>query len=112
MKTKIVILIGLLVALTIACEEAGITRTKIQGTEGNLPPELKGLKIYDVSTGGGSYVKVGILNGEVNGLTYPKGKLQESLIMVQNGKNRVIEIESIISENDSIIVVKKINQVK
>lgn len=107
MKTKIVILIGILFSLVISCEQAGVTRMKIEGTEETLPKELKGLKIYEVSTGNGGSVKVGVLNNQVNGLTYPEGKLKESVIMVHNGQNRIIEVESIISENDSIMVIKK-----
>lgn len=107
MKTRFAIIGALILALVISCEDPGVTRNEIQGTEVNLPPELKGLKIYDVSIGAGSSVKVGVLDNEVKGLEYTEGKYNKSVVMISKNKDRVIEIESIISENDSIIVVKK-----
>lgn len=107
MKKAFVFLLGLSLSLLISCEKEGVTRNKIEGNESGLPPELKGLKIYDVSIGGGSYVKVGVLDNEVKGLTYREGKHTGSIVMVHKSQNRVIEIETIISENDSIMVIKK-----
>jgi hypothetical protein len=90
-----------------SCTDAGVTRTHLDGTEENLPDELKGLKVYRVSTGGGDYVKVAILNSEVNSLTYRDGKHDETTIIV-NGSAKSREIYGeIISETDSIIVIHK-----
>ena len=93
--------------LTISCQDKGVTRQTLTGDETNLPPELKGLKVYRVSCGEGEYVKVGILNNQVISTTYQDGKIQQSVILVNKEVARTINVESIISENDSIIVIKK-----
>jgi len=99
---------GLSLALLISCEDKGITRESLVGNETQLPPELKGLKIYDVSIGSGSYVKVGILEDKIISTNYQVGKHRQSMIIVdKGGQERKIEFESIISENDSILVIKK-----
>ncbi len=108
MKKTLVILMGLSIALLISCEDKGITRESLVGNETQLPPELKGLKIYDVSIGSGSYVKVGILEDKIISTNYQVGKHRQSMIIVdKGGQERKIEFESIISENDSILVIKK-----
>jgi hypothetical protein len=108
MKKTLVILMGLSLALLISCEDKGITRESLVGNEIQLPPELKGLKIYDVSIGSGSYVKVGILEDKIISTNYQVGKHRQSMIIVdKGGQERKIEFESIISENDSILVIKK-----
>lgn len=107
MKKTLVILMGLSLALLIGCEDKGVTQQWLSGEESNLPKELKGLKVYRVSCGEGDYVKVGVLNNDVVSTTYQDGKAQKSIIMVNNGTQRTINIESIISENDSIMVIKK-----
>jgi hypothetical protein len=78
-----------------------------KSTEGTLPQELKGLKVYRVSCGEGEYVKVGILNNQAISTTYQAGKIQQSVILVNKETTRTINVESIISENDSIVVIKK-----
>jgi len=92
-----------------SCDDVGTTSKKLNGDEQNLPDELKGLKIYSVSTGGGDYVKVAVLDGKTNSTTYQVGKLQESTLIVnldkQNGK--LIEVSQILVENDSLIICKK-----
>ena len=108
MKKTLVILMGLSLSLLISCEDKGITRESLVGNETQLPPELKGLKIYSVSVGGGSYVKVAILNNKPISTTYQVGKHSESTIIVdKTGEEKTIHVESIISENDSIMVIKK-----
>jgi hypothetical protein len=107
---KITLVLGvLLLAIAFSsCEDAGTTRNTLNGAEEKLSQELKGLKIYDMSTGSGSYVKVAVLNGAVNSTTYSVGKSHQSTIIINNqNTGKVINIESIISENDSIIVAKK-----
>ena len=101
---KKLILIAL-VAL-VSCDPVGQTETKLIGSEVNLPAELKGLKIYSVCVGVGDYVKIGVMNSNIISTTYSKGKMRDSLIMV-NCQNRLIETTSIIYENDSIIVLRK-----
>jgi hypothetical protein len=105
------ILTILILALTLtSCEDKGLTRQTLTGDESTLPAELKGLKIYTVSTGEGNYVKVGILNNQAISTTYQSGKHQQSVILVNkenSTSDRTINVESIISENDSIIVIRK-----
>jgi hypothetical protein len=91
-----------------SCQQPGSSIQKLNGNEQNLPPELKGLKVYWVYTDdGGSGVNVAVLNGEVNSLTYKSGKTQISTIMVDKQNNRIIEIKEILIENDSLIVCRK-----
>ena len=102
------ILLALILALTLlSCEDKGVTRQTLTGDESNLPAELKGLKIYTVSTGSGNYVKVAVLNNQAISTTYKSGKHQQSVILVNKEGERTINVETIISENDSIIVIKK-----
>jgi hypothetical protein len=103
---KILLALILLLTLT-SCEDKGLTRQTLTGNESNLPAELKGLKIYTVSTGSGNYVKVAVLNHQAISTTYQSGKHQQSVILVNKETERTINVESIISENDSIIVIKK-----
>jgi hypothetical protein len=106
---KYTFLLLALIAITLnSCFEAGTTSTTLTGNEQNLPEELKGLKIYTVSTGDLSSVKVGVIdNAKTTSLTYSEGKYQESFILVEKNTGRTIPIGEIISENDSIIVCKK-----
>jgi hypothetical protein len=108
MKKTLVILMGLSIALLTSCVDKGVTSERLAGNEETLPAELKGLKIYSVSVGGGSYVKVAILNNKPISTTYQVGKYSESTVIVdKTGEEKIIHVESIISENDSIIVIKK-----
>ena len=94
-----------------SCEEAGVSRQETNGNEKDLPEELKGLKVYSVSTGGGSWVKVAILDGKVNSTTYKRnsgGKSTQTTILIdKRNNNKVIEITQVLMENDSIIVCRK-----
>ena len=103
------ILLFLLILVTlISCNESGTTSVSLNGTEEALPPELKGLKIYNVSTSNLGKVKVGIIdNARTTSLTYNEGKITESFILVEKEGGRVIPIDEVISENDSIIVCNK-----
>lgn len=102
------ILLTLLLTLTLtSCQDAGVTRQVLNGDEPVLPEELKGLKIYSVSCGQGVFVKVALLNNQVVSTTYKSGKTQQSVILLDNKTKRTINVESIISENDSIMVIKK-----
>ena len=91
------------------CIDKGEAIKVLNGTEDNLPPELKGLKVYVVGTENGGSVKVAFLNGEINSTTYMKGKIQTTTIILNQtpNKQRVINAKQIISENDSIIVIRK-----
>jgi hypothetical protein len=104
---KILIFLFCIALLTISCEDKGVTRQTLTGDESNLPAELKGLKVYRVSCGVGDYVKVAVIDNQVVSTTYQSGKHQQSVILVNKENPRTINVESIISENDSIIVIKK-----
>jgi hypothetical protein len=103
---KILLALILLLTLT-SCEDKGVTRQTLTGDESNLPQELKGLKVYRVSCGEGDYVKVAVINHQAISTTYQNGKHPQSVILVNKETERTINVESIISENDSIIVIKK-----
>lgn len=103
---KILTCLILLLTLT-SCEDKGVTQQWLTGDETNLPAELKGLKIYTVSCGSGNYVKVAVLNNQPISTTYQSGKHQQSTILINSKPERTINVESIISENDSIVVIKK-----
>jgi hypothetical protein len=107
---KILTILFCIALLTISCEDKGVTSQRLTGDEPTLPAELKGLKVYRVSCGDNEYVKVGILNNQVVSTTYQSGKHSQSIILVNkenSTSDRTINVESIISENDSIIVIKK-----
>lgn len=76
-----------------------------------LPPELKGLKVYYVNAAGPEYtaaVYVAVLGDSVNSLTYREEKVDRHVIMVGSGKKeRIIYAKEIISETDSVIVLHK-----
>lgn len=109
MKNFKFIAIFTLLTLFTSCSQPGVTSQSLNGTEDELPQELKGLKVYRVSTGSGNYVKVAILNDNINSLTYQNGKLTETVIIVNKNVNgsKVIEVKEILMENDSMIVCKK-----
>jgi uncharacterized lipoprotein YajG len=113
---KILSIIAISLLLT-GCEEAGKTEQRLSGDESTLPTELKGLKVYNVSCGEGNYVKVAILNNQVASTTYQVGKVQQSTIIVNADQYRpnqqdIYYRSDIISENDSIIVIRKTNHKK
>lgn len=104
---KILTILFCIALLTISCEDKGVTSQRLTGDEPTLPAELKGLKVYRVSCGDNEYVKVAVLNNQAVSTTYQSGKHQQSIILVNKGTPKTINVESVISENDSIIVIKK-----
>lgn len=96
-----------LVIVFTSCSDPGVTTKKLDGNEMNLPDELKGLKVYSVSTGDGNYVKVAILDNKVNSLTYKVSKHQETTLILNKETNSIIEVKGILMENDSIIIFRK-----
>lgn len=104
------ILLALIAVMVMAsCDDNGTTRVKLNGDESLLPPELKGLKVYSVAIGKNNYVKVAILNGEVNSVTEHVNKRDETTILLnkRESQSNVIEIGEIIMENDSMILCRK-----
>jgi hypothetical protein len=109
MKTIKAFAIVFLLFMAVSCDDPGVTYNKLQGNEANLPDELKGLKVYAVSTGNGDYVKVAVLNGEVNSSTYMVGKTHQTTIVVRKDHydERQIEVKEILMENDSLMLIRK-----
>ena len=103
LKLKLSIITLVIVGLT-SCDDPGTTQLRLNGNESNLPDELKGLKIYSVATDGGHYVKVAILNNQINSTTC---KHTQSLILVNKQDNKLIEVSSVLMENDSLIICRK-----
>lgn len=92
-----------------SCRDAGTTDLYLHGQEPALPEELKGLKIYAVSDGYGSRIKIAVFEGQVVGTRYQSGKYQYDVVNVykENGTSRSYPESSIIGENDSILIIKK-----
>jgi hypothetical protein len=95
--------------LAFSCADPGVTTRELVGDEKELPEELKGLKIYSVSTGEGSYVKVAIFNNEINSVTYSEGKTTETTIVINKGEynEKTIYGREILAETKDIIVIRK-----
>jgi len=104
-----IIFIASFIILISSCAEKGTTHQKLNGDEATLPDELKGLKVFTVATGDGNYVKVAVLNGQVNSLTYPVDKYQQTTIVLNKDRynERTIEADKILFENDEMILIKK-----
>lgn len=109
MKTIKLLFIILLSLTLFSCEDAGVTSKRLVGDESQLPEKLKGLEVYSVSLGDGVWIKVAILNNEINSVTYPVGKTEETTIVVDKGsyKERTIYAKEVLSETDDIIVIRK-----
>lgn len=101
----IIVILGML--LMVSCSDAGVTRKTLNGDESTLPDELKGLKVYSVSTGDGNYVKVAILDNKLNSTTYKVSKHEESTIILNKEASNVVDVKEVVYENDSIIIFKK-----
>jgi hypothetical protein len=102
---KLLLTLGLFTLL--ACSPEGTTKIALNGDENTLPNELKGLKVYCVSLGNGNHVKVAVLNNNINSTTYRDGKVDKTIIVVDKRNQKVINVEDIIMENDSLIICKK-----
>jgi hypothetical protein len=102
---KKIILVLLAVSFTSCVKEVEVVQRKIDSKE-NLPEELKGLKVYTVGTDYG-IVQVATLNGNVNSTNYQSGKTNHSTLIINNSTPRVIEVSSVVMENDSLIICRK-----
>lgn len=106
----------MLITITLfGCDtKKGDTNTIFNGTEQNLPEEIKGLKLYWVSTGNGalsSGIYVGYLEGyNTTSLNYQSGKTYTSVVLVTKNDVKTILVKEILVENDSIIVIKKLKK--
>lgn len=88
----------------VSCDPAGTSKIRVTGNESELPTELKGLKIYSVSCGGGDHIKVAILNNAAIGTSYREGKHTENVAIVNDS---AYSDEHVIFENDTIKIVRK-----
>ena len=105
MKLKLMI-IALVIGVT-SCDDPGYTRLRLQGDEKNLPEELKGLKVYTVAIDKGKYIEVAVMNDKVNSTTYQSGKSTQSIVILNKQGNKLIEVSSVLMENDSLIICRK-----
>ena len=107
---KKLILISIMLFFIMSCTDKGITSVELTGLEETLPAELKGLRIYSVSLGDGSNVKVATLKNQPFSVNYQVGKIRGTTIIIDNNikdDERIIHAKQIISETDSIIVIRK-----
>jgi hypothetical protein len=105
MKLKLMI-IALVIGVT-SCNDPGYTRLRLQGNETNLPEELKGLKVYTVAIDNGRYIEVAIMGDKINSTTYQSGKNTQSIVILNKQDNKLIEVSSVLMENDSLIICGK-----
>lgn len=107
---KKILLATALATLLVGCDSSPSQVPIAQ--ENQLPPELKGLKIYAVETGSngmGRTIYVGYVpNKQTMSLEYSQDKTTESVIVVKDtASNKTIFAKSIIMENDSMVIVRK-----
>jgi hypothetical protein len=103
--------LGIIIAMY-GCNQAGTTSKFLnENEESNLPPELKGLKVYKVSDGIGGNIKVALMpNKNVVSSTYLDGKIYESTIVIQDSENntaRTFSSDSISFEDANVIIIRK-----
>lgn len=96
----------LVAGLLVSCGVPGTSNQTLNGNEQYLPEELKGLKVYSICTSEG-YINVALFNGNVNSIMQQSGKTQVNTILLNNSNNKIIPIDKIILENDSIVVASK-----
>ena len=110
MKRFYFIAIMLISFIMVSCLEKGEVMQTLTGGEETLPDELKGLKVYRVGTGDGEIISVAVLNGQTVGTRYKSGKNDAYVAIVNDEVTQTqtqIFAKEIISENDSIIVLRK-----
>lgn len=103
--------LALILLITFSCTEKGVTKTVFNGgiESEKLPTELKDLKLYwvETSNGLGSGVYVGFMDGYKSTSTTLPGKSQVTVVLLSKNKERTIYAKEILSETDSIIVIRK-----
>jgi hypothetical protein len=107
---KLLVILFLLSIIASSCSDAGTTEIRVHGSETALPEELKGLRIYSVSDGYGSKIKVAVFKGQVVGEQYRNGKYSYDAVNIykQDGEvSRGYPESNILIENDSILVIRK-----
>ena len=81
----------------ISCKDPGTTTIRMSGEEAELPPELKGLKVYTVWFNSVGYVNVAVLDGKVNSTTHQNGKFQETTVILNHRNTTSIRVKEILS---------------
>jgi hypothetical protein len=107
---KLLAILFIVSIVTISCSDPGTTEIRVHGNEPALPEELKGLKIYSVSDGYGSRIKVAVFKGQVVGEEYRSGKYSYDAVNIykQDGSiSRGYPESNILLENDSILILRK-----
>jgi hypothetical protein len=107
---KLLAILFLVSVVTISCSDPGTTDIRVHGNEPALPEELKGLKIYSVSDGYGSHIKVAVFKGQVVGEQYRNGKYRYDAVNIykQDGSvSKGYPESNILLENDSILILRK-----
>lgn len=104
---------AIVVTTFICCITPGQTTQSLTGNEQNLPEELKGLKVYTVAVSEASTMKIAVLKNQVIATQEVNGKDVNDVVIINegtSGNKRVIEVSEIVSENDDIIVCRKIKK--
>jgi len=105
---KILIMFMLLITFSCSDNNTPPTTKSFDFNSNDLPNEIKGLKIYTIwDEGRTGYTKVATLNGRINSITYPIGKSQETVILIDESENKIFEVSKIILETDSLIICRK-----
>jgi len=84
----------------ISCNDSGVSKIPLSGNEENVPEEIKGIKVFKVALSDGDFIKVVVLEND----------LDKSISTKSSNKNTILIAKKkykIISENDSILVLKK-----
>ena len=99
-KSMLAFIILLISCVFISCNNE--TSVKLE----SLPPELEGLKIYEVHTGGISYVRVALLKGEINSVTYPVGKTNATTIIINKKTTRCIKLAKYFLKTTALLLLE------
>ena len=107
---KIVRILSILVIVIsmFSCGKAGDIR-KYYVDDSKLPIELQGLKVYTVCYADEQWIRIAVLNDKINSISHDEGTNNRTTVttVVVSSSNRIINAREIISENDSIIVIRK-----
>lgn len=106
-KLKFFVVMLLVSILFSSCQDGGNVEEQLTGNEQDLPKELKGLKVYRVSLKGEGFVKIAVLNNNINSTAYQVNKSQENVIILNKNTGKLMQVSEVLLENDSIVVFRK-----
>ena len=106
---RLFLLVGVICSSFILCSPAGTIENYQTMDDNLLPAELKGLKVYNVSLGGGNAMRIAVVtNSAGTTATYSDGKTSSATLKTADSFSpREIPVKEIIMENDSMIVARK-----